>query len=161
MTQRGKPGARSRLIGSNRKARHDYQILETFEAGLVLTGAEVKSVRAGRVNLKDGYARVEDGEVYLYHMHIAPYDKATHQPQDPDRRRKLLLRASEIRKLIGKVTERGLTLVPLDVHFSGPWAKVTVAVARGKKTIDKRRDIAERDAAREIARARRRHEVDG
>jgi len=142
-------------VASNRRARRDYQILETIEAGLVLTGAEVKSLRAGRANLKDSYARVEGEEVFLYNMHIAPYDKAHDRSYDPDRRRKLLLRTSEIRKLIGKTSERGLTLVPLDVHFGGPWAKVQLALARGKKTIDKRRDIAERDAQREIARARR------
>jgi SsrA-binding protein len=150
----GRAGRRS--VCSNRKARHDYHILDTLEAGLILTGAEVKSLRAGQVNLKDSYARVEDGEVFLFNMHISPYEKATHTSQDPDRRRKLLLNASEIRKLVGRVTERGLTLVPLDVHFSGGWAKVELAVAKGKKTFDKRRDIAERDAKREMARAHHR-----
>ncbi|MCK4546302.1 MAG: SsrA-binding protein SmpB [Candidatus Eisenbacteria sp.] len=143
------------IISSNRRARREYQILDTFEAGLVLTGAEVKSVRAGKVNLKDSYARIENGEVFLYNMHIASYEKAAGHPHDPDRRRKLLLNASEIRKLLGRTVERGLTLVPLDVHFAGPWAKVQLALARGKKTVDKRRDIAERDARREMERARR------
>ena len=146
-----------RIVSSNRKARRDYEVLDTLEAGLILTGAEVKSVRAGRVNLKDSYARLEDGEVFLYNMHISAYEKASGHPHDPDRRRKLLLSASEIKRLIGKTAERGLTLVPLDVHFSGPWAKVELALARGKKTIDKRRDIAERDAQREMERARRRN----
>jgi SsrA-binding protein len=146
---------RAGVVCSNRRARREYQILETVEAGLVLTGPEVKSIRGGKVNLKDSYARVEEGEVFLYNMHVSPYDKATTQQHPPDRRRKLLLAASEIRRLIGKTSERGLTLIPLDVHFAGPWAKVQLALARGKKTIDKRREIAERDAQREMARARR------
>lgn len=150
-----KSSTHGNIVSSNRRARRDYQVLDTVEAGLVLTGAEVKSVRAGRANLKDSYARVEGREVYLYNMHIAPYDKAHDRPHDPDRRRKLLLNASEIKRLVGKVSERGLTLVPLDIHFAGPWAKVLLALARGKRTIDKRREIAERDAQREMARARR------
>jgi len=149
-------GAHHRIVSSNRKARRDYQVLETIEAGLVLTGAEVKSVRGGRVNLKDSYARIENGEIFLYHMHISHYPQATGPQGEPDRTRKLLLSASEIKRLIGKTSERGLTLVPLEVHFAGPWAKVRLALARGKKTFDKRRDIAERDAQREIERARRR-----
>ncbi len=148
--------ARPGIVSSNRKARHDYQVLDTFEAGLVLTGAEVKSVRAGKVNLKDSYARIEDGEVFLYNMHISNYPQATGVQPEPDRRRKLLLGTSEIRRLLGKTTEKGLTLVPLDIHFRGPWAKILLALARGKKTIDKRRTLAERDAQREIERARRR-----
>ena len=144
MTAKKETAADHKMVSSNR------------EAGLVLTGAEVKSVRAGRVNLKDSYARIEGGEVFLYHMHISHYPQATGPQGDPDRTRKLLLGASEIRRLVGKISEKGLTLVPLDVHFAGPWAKVRLALARGKKTYDKRRDIAERDARREMERARRR-----
>lgn len=156
MRKQGKASGGSNVVSSNRRARRDYQVFETLEAGLVLTGAEIKSLRAGGANLKDSYARIEGEEVFLYNMHIAPYDKAHDRSYDPDRKRKLLLNASEIRRLIGKTAEKGFTLVPLDVHFGGPWAKILLALARGKKTIDKRREIAERDARREIERAQRR-----
>jgi SsrA-binding protein len=145
-----------KIVTVNRKARHDYEILETYEAGLVLTGTEVKSLRAGRANLKDSYARVEKGEAWLYNMHISPYTHGNIYNHDPTRPRKLLLHRSEIRRLTGKVEERGLTLVPLRIYFKNGYAKVELALARGKKLYDKRRDIAKRDAERELRRVLRR-----
>lgn len=142
------------VVATNRKARHDYDVLETHEAGLALTGTEVKSLRAGRVNLRDSFARIEKGEVYLYNAHISPYSHGNRWNHDPTRRRKLLLKKGEIRRLIGKVQQQGLTLVPLRVYFnSRGYAKVELALAKGKKTWDKRRDIAKRDAEREAAKA--------
>ncbi len=141
-----------KIITTNRKARHAYQVLETFEAGIALTGTEVKSLRQGRANLKDSYATVRDGEVFLVNAHISPYDHGNIYNHDPVRDRKLLLHRKEIRKLIGKVQEKGLTLVPLKLYFKRGKAKVELALARGKKTYDKRADIAKRDANREIQR---------
>ena len=123
-----------KIITQNRKARHDYQIMETWEAGLVLQGTEVKSLRAAKANLKDSYARIERGEVFLYQFHISPYEKGGYANHDPLRPRKLLLNKREIRKLTGRVEERGLTLVPLKVYFKRGRAKVELALARGKKT---------------------------
>lgn len=144
----------SKVVATNRKARHDYHIEETFEAGLVLTGTEVKSIRQGRLNLKDSFARVEDGEVFLYNMHVSPYSHGNRWNHDPTRTRKLLLRKDEIRRLVGKVQQQGFTLVPLKVYFTPRgWAKVELALARGKKLWDKRQAIAERDARREAQRA--------
>jgi len=140
------------VIATNRKARHDYHILQTIEAGIVLTGTEVKSLRLGRANLKDSYARVEGGELFLYNMHISPYEQGNRYNPDPKRRRKLLLHSYEIRRLVGKVQEKGLTLVPLKLYFNRGNAKVELALARGKKEYDKRRAIAERDARREMER---------
>jgi SsrA-binding protein len=145
-------------VARNRKARHEYEILDTVEAGLVLRGAEVKSVRAGKVNLRDGYASIERGEAYLHDVHISPYDPANRWNVDPLRRRKLLLTRAELRDLGRRVSEKGLTLVPLDVHFRNGFAKVTLAVARGKRQVDKRETIRrrelEREAQREIGRRR-------
>jgi SsrA-binding protein len=147
-----------RVVTTNRKARHDYEILETLEAGLVLTGPEVKSLRAGRVSMSDAYGQIQDGEAFLINLHISPYDQAHHVDQDPRRRRKLLLHKREIRRLTGKIQERGLTLVPLRIYFRGPYAKVELALARGRKRYDKREAIARKDARREIDRVRaRRH----
>ncbi len=139
-------------VAVNRKARHDYEIVETFEAGIVLTGSEIKSVRAGRVNLRGSYARVVNEEVLLYDAHISPYDQAYNQ-HDPTRARKLLLHRREINRLLGLVQQKGLTLVPLRIYFRGRYAKVELGVARGKKHYDKRDDIAKRDAQRDIERA--------
>nr|WP_027717461.1 SsrA-binding protein SmpB [Desulfovirgula thermocuniculi] len=145
-----------KVVTVNRRARHDYHILETYEAGIVLTGTEVKSLRAGRANLQDSYARVENGELFLYNMHISPYDQGNRFNHEPKRTRKLLMHKREIMRLLGKSREKGLTLVPLKVYFNERGkAKVELALARGKKAIDKREDIAARDARREIERALR------
>ena len=141
------------IIVTNRKARHDFHIDETFEAGIVLVGTEVKSMRAHKVNLKDSYARVNKDEVFLYNMHVSPYEKGTTAAHEPERPRKLLLHRQEIRRLIGKTRERGLTLVPLKLYFSGQRVKVEIGLARGKQLHDKRKAIAERDAKREIERS--------
>jgi SsrA-binding protein len=145
--------AGEKLITDNRKARHDYHLVERYEAGLVLTGSEVKSLRDGRVSLQQAYADVRDGEAWLIGAHIDPYDQAGVENHDPVRDRKLLLKRREIDALYGKVRERGLTLVPTRMYFKDGRAKVEVAVARGKDVRDKRRDIAKRDADRQIERA--------
>jgi SsrA-binding protein len=141
------------VVASNRKARHDYAILDTYEAGVVLTGTEVKSVRAGRVSLVDGFALIEHGEVYLHGIHIAEYAEGTWTNHAPRRVRKLLLHKKEIQRLIGKTKEGGYALVPLQLYLSNGYAKVELALAKGKKSFDKRQDLAERDANREIVRA--------
>jgi SsrA-binding protein len=142
-----------KVIASNRKARHDYAILDTYEAGIALTGTEVKSLRAGRASLVDAFAQERDGEIYLYGMHIPEYAQGTWTNHEPRRTRKLLLNRLEINRLIGKLKESGLTLVPLSLYFSDGWAKVEVGLAKGKKSYDKRQDLAKRDAEREISRA--------
>lgn len=139
-----------RVIVSNRKARHDYEILETWEAGLVLTGTEVKSLRAGKANLLDAYALLKGGEVWLLGMHINPYEHGSYANHQPDRTRKVLLQSRQILKLQGRVAERGLALIPLSVYFKGPYAKVELALARGKRQYDKRESIKRRDAEREV-----------
>ena len=149
--------AKSNVVAQNRKARHDYFILDTFECGIVLTGTEIKSVRAGNLNLKDSYASLEDGELWLLGMHISPYEKGTYYNHEPERRRKLLLHRHELIRLRGKIREKGLTLVPLSVYIKeGRRAKVELALAQGKSAHDKRDAIADRDAKRDIARAVRR-----
>ena len=140
------------LVAKNRKARHDYEILETLEAGLVLEGPEVKSVRERNVNLQDGYATIEGGEAWLYSVHIRPYDPAARWNADPRRRRKLLLNKKELYALAGRTEQKGLTIVPLDIHFREGWAKVTLGVARGKKKYDKREAIRRRELDREAER---------
>jgi SsrA-binding protein len=142
-----------KVIASNRKARHDYAILDTYEAGIALTGTEVKSLRAGRASLVDAFGQVKDGEIYLYGLHIPEYAQGTWTNHEPRRTRKLLLKRPEIVRLIGKLHESGLTLVPLSMYFSDGWAKVELGLARGKKSYDKRQDLAQRDANREITRA--------
>jgi SsrA-binding protein len=142
-----------RVVASNRKARHDYEILETFEAGLVLKGPEVKSVREGKVGFQDAYARLEGGEVWLHSLHISPYEQANRFNEDPLRPRKLLLNRHEIRRLVGKVEEKGLTLVPLDIHFRRGYAKVTLALARGRRSYDKREKLKRRTQEEEARRA--------
>ncbi|MEJ3741852.1 SsrA-binding protein SmpB [Actinomycetes bacterium KLBMP 9797] len=142
-----------KVVASNRKARHDYTILDTYEAGMALTGTEVKSLRAGRASLVDAFAQERGGELYLYGMHIPEYTQGTWTNHEPRRTRKLLLKRAEIDRLIGKVNESGLTLVPLSVYFNDGWAKVEIGLAKGKKDYDKRQDLAKRDAEREITRA--------
>ncbi len=138
------------IVTTNRKARHDYTILDTYEAGIVLTGTEVKSLRLGNANLSDGYAIVRNGEVWLNGMHISPYQQGSYANVDPVRSRKLLLHKKEIRKLLGRLDEQGLTLVPLKLYFRRSLAKVLLGVARGKRAYDKRHDIAKREAERAI-----------
>lgn len=142
----------ARTIVSNRKARFEYEILDTMEAGLVLTGTEVKSLRDGKANLQDAFARFDRGELWLYNLHISPYDPGNRFNHDPLRPRKLLLHQRELRKLIGSVEQKGLTLVPLDLHFRRGIAKVNLGLVRGKKLHDKRDAAKERDAKREMAR---------
>lgn len=140
-----------KLIANNKKARHDYFIEETYEAGIVLTGTEIKSIRQGRVNLKESFAKIEGGELVIYQMHISPYEQGNRYNVDPTRPRKLLLHKQEIRKLIGYTTQKGLTLVPLTIYLNEKgMAKMEIAVARGKKLYDKREDIAKRDSQRRI-----------
>jgi SsrA-binding protein len=145
-----------KVVAQNRRARHDYHIEDTFEAGLVLTGTEVKSLRAGHASLVDGYALVRDDEVWLMGVHIPEYTEGTWTNHEPRRARKLLLHRREIGKLIEKTQEQGLTIVPLALYFTEGRAKVEIAVARGKRSYDKRQDLAKRDAAREMERATRR-----
>ncbi|ASO18612.1 SsrA-binding protein [Actinoalloteichus hoggarensis] len=142
-----------KVIVSNRKARHDFQVQDTYEAGVVLVGTEVKSLRAGRASLADAFATVDDGEVWLRGLHIGEYELGTWTNHEPRRARKLLLHKGEILRLIGKTRESGLSLVPLSMYFQDGKVKVELALAKGKKAHDKRQDIARRDADREIARA--------
>jgi SsrA-binding protein len=140
-------------VARNKRARHDYHILETLEAGLVLTGTEVKSLRDGRANIADAYGNVRDGEVFLLNLHISPYDRGGYSNHEPNRTRKLLLHRKEIRRLIGAVERQGLTLIPLELYFKNGVAKVALALAKGKKLHDKRETERTRDAEREMARA--------
>ena len=141
-----------KLVANNKKAYHDYFIDETFEAGMVLHGTEVKSLREGKCSVKESFIRVENNEVFVYGMHISPYEKGNIFNKDPLRTRKLLLHKSEIRKLIGKSAEKGYTIVPLKVYFKDSRAKMEIALARGKKLYDKRADIAKKDMQREAER---------
>ncbi|MEN9227830.1 MAG: SsrA-binding protein SmpB [Gloeomargarita sp. GMQP_bins_120] len=143
-----------KVVSENREARHRYDILETYECGIELKGTEVKSVRAGKVNLRDGFARFKDGELYLMNVHISPHETASaYFNHDPRRTRKLLMHRAELRKLIGKVEQKGLTLVPLKMYFKGDWVKVLLGLARGRKLHDKRQALKEREQKREIERA--------
>ncbi len=145
-------------IATNRKALHNYEIIDTFEAGLVLKGSEVKSIREARANMGDAYAQIDKEEIFLYNMHISPYEHARLEECDPLRVRKLLLHKKEIKKLMGRVTERGLTLVPLELYFSHGKVKVKLALARGRNFRDKREELKKRAAARDVERAfRERH----
>jgi SsrA-binding protein len=146
----------NKIIASNRRARHDYAIEDTIEAGIALTGTEVKSLRAGRASLADGFAQVSDGEVWLHNVHIPEYTQGTWTNHLPRRTRKLLLHRGEIDRLVHKASEQGLTLIPLSLYFKDGKVKVELALARGKRTYDKRQDLAKRDAAREVERAWRR-----
>jgi SsrA-binding protein len=145
-----------KVVASNRRARHDYEILDHFEAGLVLRGSEVKSLREGRAQLKDAYGAVRDGELWLENAHIAPYSYASSGGHEPERPRKLLLHRREIDRLVGKMNEQGLTLVPLQIYFIRGIAKVEMALARGRRTYDKRKALIERQQKREIDRAQSR-----
>ena len=146
-----------KVVAQNRKARHDYFILDTLECGIVLTGTEIKSVRAGNLNLKDSYASIDKGELWLVGLHISPYEKGSYYNHEPERTRKLLANRIEIVRLVGKTKEKGLTLVPLSIYIKdGRRAKVELALAKGKTAYDKRDSIAERDAKRDIDRAVRR-----
>lgn len=142
-----------KIVATNRKARHEYEVLETVEAGMELRGPEVKSLRAGHVSFQDAHARVERGEVWLHSLHISPYEQANRFNVDPVRPRRLLLGKQEIRRLAAKTEEKGLTLVPLDIHFSRGYAKVTLALARGRKLHDKREALKRREQEREARRA--------
>lgn len=142
-----------RVIARNKKARHDFFIEETYEVGIILKGTEIKSIREGKVNLKDSFAMVENGEVFLYNMHISPYSHGNRENHDPERKRKLLLNKSEIRSLIGKTTMKGYTLVPLSLYIKRNLAKVELALAKGKNVHDKRETIARKTAQREIEKA--------
>ena len=144
-----------RIIATNRRARFEYEVLERFEAGIALVGPEVKSLRAGKVNLADAYAVVRRGEVYLLNLHISPYAQASRENPDPRRERKLLLHRREIQRLAGKVAERGFTLVPLALYWKGGRAKVELGLVRGKRMHDKRETIRRRETERELARAAR------
>lgn len=145
-----------KIVARNKKARHDFNIEETYEAGIKLQGTEIKSIRARNVNLKDSFAVVENGEVFLYNMHISPYKQGNRYNHEPERKRKLLLHKSEIRKLIGYTKQKGYTLIPLSIYLKHNLAKVELAIAKGKNVHDKRRDIAKRTAEREMEKAFRR-----
>lgn len=147
-----------KVVAVNRKARHEYEIEESQEAGIVLTGTEIKSIREGKANLQDAFARIEGGEVWVHHMHISPYEAGNRYNVDPLRPRKLLLHRREIERLRGKVEQRGLTLIPLQVYLRDGRAKVEVGLARGKHLYDRREDIAKRTAARDVERAIRERE---
>ena len=147
------PATRARrLVTDNRRAFHEYHILERFDAGMVLTGTEVKSLRMGKVNLTDAFARIENGEVWLYSMHVAPYTHGNIYNVDPMRRRKVLLKKMEISRLLGKTREKGLTLIPLKLYFDGDWAKVEIGLAKGKNLHDKRDALSKKEAQRDVQR---------
>lgn len=149
------PSGGIKVIAENRKAFHDYYIEDRVEAGIILTGTEIKSIRNGRVNLKDSYARLDNGEVWVHQMHISPYEQGNRYNHDPLRARKLLLHRSEINKLIGKIQQQGLTLIPIKIYLKKGMAKVELAVGQGKKNYDKRQALAEREGKRDIERALR------
>ena len=148
-------GEKGKVITVNRAARHEYFVLETFEAGIELFGTEVKSLRAGTVNLKDSYCRVEDGELFVFGMHVSPYERGNIFNRDPLRRRKLLMHKREIVRLLGSVTRDGCTLIPLSLYFSGSHVKVELGLCKGKKLYDKRESDAKRSASREIERTKK------
>lgn len=143
---------RIKVIAENRKAFHDYFVEQRYEAGIILTGTEIKSIRAGKVNLKDSYAEINNGEVWLNQMHISPYEQGNRFNHDPLRKRKLLLNRSEIAKITGKVQQQGMTLIPLKIYLKQGLAKIELGLCKGKKTYDKREDLAKRDAKRQMER---------
>ncbi len=145
-----------RVIQENRKARHDFEILETFEAGIVLLGPEVKSIKQGRVSLKDSYVEIKNGEAWIKRLHVSPYDKNTILKIDPERKRKLLLHKYEIKRLIGKVKERGLTIIPLKIYLKNNLVKVEIALVKGKRKYEKREELKKKAIEREIERALKR-----
>ncbi len=146
-----------KVVGRNRKARHEYEILDTHEAGIVLKGPEVKSLRAGQLAFRDAFARVENGEIWLYNLHISPYEEANRANQDPERVRKLLLHREEIRRLVSKTEEKGLTLIPLEIYFRKGNAKVLLGVGRGRRLYDKREKLKQRTQDMEAKRAMSKH----
>jgi len=154
MAEKGE--AKSKIVASNRRARHDYEVLDQVEAGLVLEGSEVKSLREGKAQLKDSFAHIRDGEVFLVGTYIAPYTFSRGGGHEPERTRKLLLKRREIDRLAARVAEQGLTLIPLDIHFRSGKVKVNLGLARGKRSIDKRETLKERDQKREMERALKR-----
>ncbi|MFS0644519.1 SsrA-binding protein SmpB [Siminovitchia sp. 179-K 8D1 HS] len=147
------PKGEGKLIAQNKKASHDYFIEETYETGIVLKGTEIKAIRAGRVNLKDAYARIQNGEVFLHNMHISPYEQGNRYNHDPLRTRKLLLHRKQINKLIGETKEQGYTLVPLKIYLKNGFAKLLIGLGKGKKQYDKREDLKRKEAKRDIERA--------
>ena len=154
-TEKAEPKKEEKVsIARNKRASHDYHILETWEAGLVLTGSEVKSLRNGRANIGDAYAILQHGEVYLINLHISPYEQASYFNHEPTRTRKLLLHRKEIKRMIGSVERQGLTLIPLELYFKRGKAKVALGLGKGKKLHDKRADLRKKDDEREMARAR-------
>jgi SsrA-binding protein len=148
-----KADAGNKIIVSNRRARHEYHVLDTWETGIVLLGTEVKALRQGRANLQDCFARLDRGELWLYNLHISPYEQGNRFNHDPLRPRKLLMHRNQLRKLVGQVEQKGLTLVPLDLHFSGGVAKLNLALVKGKQLHDKRETLKERADARDMERA--------
>jgi SsrA-binding protein len=144
-----------KIVANNRRARHDYDLLETFEAGIVLTGTEIKSIRANKVSLQRGFVQNRDGQLWLMECHISPYEFAGYEKHDPTRPRRLLLHRREINQIIEALTIKGLTMVPTKMYLKDGWAKVEIALARGKKQFDKRADLAKRDAKRQVERALR------
>jgi SsrA-binding protein len=155
--QNGGGEAGRKLVARNRKARHEYDILDTHEAGIVLKGPEVKSVRAGQLAFRDAFARVEGGEIWLYNLHISPYEQANRANEDPDRVRKLLMHREEIRRLLSKTEEKGLTLIPLEIYFRKGNVKVLLGVARGRRLYDKREKLKKQTQDREAKRAMSKH----
>ncbi|WP_026688413.1 SsrA-binding protein SmpB [Alteribacter aurantiacus] len=151
--------ADGKLVAQNKKARHDYHIEETYEAGLVLTGTEIKSIRGGRINLKDSFARVSNGEAWIHNVHISPYEQGNRYNHDPVRTRKLLLHRKQINQLIGLSKEKGYTLVPLKVYLKNGFAKVLIGLGKGKKKYDKREDLKSKAAKRDIERAFKDHQL--
>ncbi|WP_243298943.1 SsrA-binding protein SmpB [Bacillus litorisediminis] len=147
------PKGQGKVIAQNKKAYHDYFIEETYEVGIVLQGTEIKSIRAGRVNLKDSFARIQNGEVFLFNMHISPYEQGNRYNHDPLRTRKLLLHKKEISKLIGETKEKGYSLVPVKLYIKNGYAKILLGLAKGKKNYDKREDLKRKEAKRDIERA--------
>jgi len=141
-----------KVVADNRRARHEYEILETVEAGLALSGTEVKAIRQGKANLQDSFARIEDNEIWLYRCHISPYDFGNRFNHDPLRKRRLLMHRRQINKLKAQTQEKGLALIPLKLYFKGNWAKIDLALARGKQLYDKRQSIAKRENQRQIER---------
>lgn len=147
------PKGEGKVVAQNKKARHDFFIEETFEAGIVLQGTEIKSIRAGRVNLKDAFARIQKGEVFVYNMHISPYEQGNRYNHDPLRTRKLLLHRKQIDKLIGETKEAGYSIVPLKMYLKDGYAKLLIGLAKGKKKFDKREDLKKKEAKRDVERA--------
>ena len=143
----------SRLIAKNPSARHNYEILDTIECGIVLYGTEIKSIRAGKVNLKDSYAGIKNGELYIYNLHISPYEFGNIYNKDPIRDRKLLVNKREINKLVGQIKQKGYSLIPMSIYFKGNFVKLELGIGKGKKLYDKRRDMAKKDAEMKIQRA--------